>query len=53
MTIVRRFTCGLTGDKLVIVKNAFGKEVCITAKEAAEIQSNVEQDRRELEMERG
>ena len=53
MTIVRRFTCGLTGDKVVIVKNAFGKEVCITDKEVAEIQSNVEQDRYELEMERG
>ena len=53
MTIVRTFTCDLTGDKLAIVKNAFGKEICITAQEVAEIQSNVEQDRYELEIERG
>ena len=53
MKILREFQCELTGVQCVIILNAFGKEVCITAKEAAEIQSNVEQDRRELEMERG
>jgi hypothetical protein len=39
MTILREFTCSLTGDELVIINNAFGEEVCILKSEYLEIKS--------------
>lgn len=51
--LLRSFTCGLTGDECVIVRNAFNEEVCLPKSEYLEIKSNVAHDKRELEMERG
>ena len=53
MTVVREFTCALTGDECVIVLNAFNQEVCLLKAEYLEIKSNVAHDERELQMEIG
>ena len=53
MTVVREFTCGLSGDECVIVLNAFNQEICLLKSEYLEIKSNVAHDKRELEMEIG
>ena len=33
MTVVREFTCALSGDECVIVLNAFNEEVCLLKSE--------------------
>ena len=33
MTVVREFTCALTGDECVIVLNDFNEEVCLLKSE--------------------
>ncbi len=53
MNVVRKFTCALTGDKMVVVENAFGDHICISEQEATDIQTRAEYDRRQLEMEIG
>ena len=53
MTVVREFTCALSGDQCVVVLNAFNQEVCLLKSEYLEIKSNVAHDKRELEMEIG
>ena len=53
MTVVREFTCALTGDECVVVLNAFNQEICLLKSEYLEIKSNVAHDKRELEMEIG
>ena len=53
MTVVREFTCTLTGDECVVVLNAFNQEICLLKSEYLEIKSNVAHDERELEMEIG
>ena len=53
MTIIREFTCSLTGDELVVVLNALNEEICILKSEYLEIKSNVEHDTRMLSIEQG
>jgi len=53
MKVLREFQCDLTGVQCVIILNAFGDEICITKQEFIELQSRVEYDKRQLEMERG
>jgi len=53
MTLVKEFTCSLTGDELVIILNALNEEICILKSEYLEIKSNAEHDARMLLMEQG
>lgn len=39
MTLIREFTCALTGDECVIVLNAVNEELCILKSEYLEIES--------------
>lgn len=39
MTVIREFTCSLTGDELVVVLNALKEEICILKSEYLEIES--------------
>lgn len=51
MTLVREFTCSLTGDELVIILNALNEEICILKSEYLEIKSNAEYDAKQLWLE--
>ncbi len=53
-SVVRFFTCGISGDECAIILRN-GEEICVTANEAWDIeaQSQARQDAYELRCERG